>query len=72
MSELKVFVCIDHEGHEMEEVASVIFAHTELEARKLLEDELTEYGLKSNTWPFTLREINGTSPKAFILRDGAR
>ena len=68
MSGLKLFVCTDHAGRQPVGVASVVLAHTEYEARELLAAKLKEHGLPEK--PFTLRKLNNTAPKAFVLHDG--
>ena len=66
---MRVFVCTDHDGYYPVGVASVVVAVDEGEARSLLLAELTERGLRGNG-TFTLREINATAPRAFVLHDG--
>lgn len=66
---MNVYVCTDHDGHWPVGVASVVFANSETEARGLLAAELHEHGL-DETKRFTLRQLNPTNPKAFVLLDG--
>jgi len=65
---MNVYTCTDHDGHWVG-VASVVVAPSEEVARRLLLVELQSHGLKGNT-PFTLRQINITEPRAFVLQDG--
>jgi hypothetical protein len=65
---MKVWTCNDHDGHWVG-TASVIVADTEDQARELLKAELKEHGLDFHK-PFTLRRINTSRPKAFVLQDG--
>lgn len=65
---MKVYTCTDHDGHWVG-VASVVVAESEEFARRLLAVELQSHGLSGNK-PFTLREINITEPRAFVLQDG--
>jgi hypothetical protein len=68
MNGLKLFVCTDHAGHYPAGVASIVWAHTEFEARGLLTAALKAEGLPEK--PFTLRQIDTSRPKAVVLRDG--
>jgi hypothetical protein len=68
MTDLKLFVCLDHAGHQPVGVASIVLAHTEYEALKLLAAELLARGLMSRQ--FTLKQIDTSWPKAVVLRDG--
>lgn len=65
---LNVYTCNDHDGHWVG-AASVVVAETEEIARDLLKAELKEHGLDYHK-PFTLRRINTSHPKAFVLQDG--
>jgi hypothetical protein len=65
---MKVWTCTDHDGHWVG-VASVVVAPSEETAKQLLSIELRSHGLSGNK-PFTLREINITEPRAFVLQDG--
>jgi hypothetical protein len=65
---MKVYTCTDHDGHWIG-VASVVVAPSEEIARRLLLVELQQHGLKGSA-PFTLREINITEQRAFVLQDG--
>jgi hypothetical protein len=68
MTDLKLFVCLDHAGHRPVGVASIVLAHTEYEARKLLAAELLARDLMSKQ--FTLKKIDTSWPQAVILQDG--
>jgi hypothetical protein len=65
---MKIYTCVDHDGHWVG-VASVVVAVSEEEARRLLQVELRSHGLSGNK-PFTLHEINTTESRAFVLQDG--
>lgn len=66
---MNVYTCTDHDGHYPVGVSSLIVAENEAEARRLLIQELAEHGLKQTT-PFTLRLMNVSAPRAFVLQDG--
>ncbi len=66
---MKVWTCTDHDGHWPVGVASVVVADTEDQARELLKAEIKEHGLDHHK-PFTLRRINTSRPKAFVLQNG--
>jgi hypothetical protein len=66
---MKIFTCDDFKGHYSVGTSAVIVANDGAEADKLLRGELKEHGLETNGH-LTLREINITQPKAFILQDG--
>lgn len=68
---MKIFVCVDHDGHWPVPVASVVVAESEHDAVQLLDDAL----LKANLLPssesrYTLTEVDASSPRAVILSDG--
>lgn len=65
---MRVYTCVDHDGHWVG-VASVVVAPSEEIARRLLLVELNRHGLDGSK-PFHLREINITEPQAFVLQDG--
>lgn len=65
---MNVYTCTDHDGHWVG-VASVVVAPSEEIARRMLQVELQSHGLSGNK-PFTLRQINITEPRAFVLQDG--
>jgi len=65
---MNVYTCVDHDNHYVG-VASVVVAETEEQARDLLKAELRGHGLNPDV-PFTLRKINITDPRAFVLQDG--
>ena len=68
MTGLKLFACTDHAGKQPVGVASVVLAHTEYEARRLLTSALEAQGLPDKS--FTLRQLDASAPRAFVLRDG--
>ncbi len=65
---MKIYTCVDHDGHNPVGVASVIIAMSEGQARVLLAHELIERGL--DPVKFTLQELDITVPGAHILHDG--
>ncbi|MBM6595574.1 hypothetical protein [Microvirga pudoricolor] len=65
---MRAFTCTDHDGYWSVGVASVVIAADEDEARLLLTAELSKSGLHKE--PFTLQEIDLTTPQAIVLRDG--
>jgi hypothetical protein len=65
---LKLFVCTDHAGKQPVGVASVVLAYTEYDATRLLKNALEAQGLREK--PFTLRQLDASAPRAFVLRDG--
>lgn len=68
---LKLWTCVDHDGHNPVPRASVVFAATEEEARRLLDEQLKANGLKaSHEKPYTLIEVDMTGPKAIVLGNG--
>lgn len=69
MTGLQVFVCTDHDGHWPVGVCSIVVAFTEENAREMLQTELKTHGLDPRK-PFSLRRLNITNPKAFVLLDG--
>lgn len=64
---LHVYVSTDHDGRWPVGVASVVLAKNDVEARGLLDAELTARSLNP-TIPYTLKELRG--PVAVVLRDG--
>jgi hypothetical protein len=64
---MKVFTCTDHQGHYVG-VSSVIVAHDDSSARKLLADELINQHL--SPLDFTLVEVDTTKEIAIILQNG--
>lgn len=64
---LEVYTSADFTGHYPVGASAVVVAHSEDEARELLGAALKEHGLKFNG---TLRRINITTPRAFVLTDG--
>lgn len=70
MKDLKIYVCTDHDGFYPVGVASVVIAEDEPDARRLLNKELTDKGLRP--WAekdYTLQEVP-FQPIAIILCDG--
>lgn len=68
---MKLFTCIDHDGHWPVGVASIIVARNETEAKKLLDEVLHEDGLETfEKKPYTLQEIDLNKPKAVLLHSG--
>jgi len=67
---MNVYVCTDHKGHYPVGVSSLIVAENEDEARRLLIAELAEHSLKQGDKPFSLRLMNVSSPRAYVLQDG--
>ncbi len=65
---MKVFTCVDHDGHWSVGVASVVVAEDKEKASDLMAIELAENGLP--TTDFTLQEVDLSEEKAIILRDG--
>jgi hypothetical protein len=69
MATMKVFICIDHDGHWPVGVASVVAAQDEEQARELLAAELRTFGLKPERG-FTLQALDLSAPRARVLNDG--
>jgi len=68
---MNIYVCTNHDGFFPVGVASVVVANDEDEARNLLDTALHVHGLDPEKKPrYTLRKINSTEPRAFILLDG--
>lgn len=65
--DLHVYVSTDHDGAYPVGVASVVVARNPVEARGLLDAELTAKGLNPDL-PYTLVELRG--PVAMVLNDG--
>lgn len=65
--DLHVYVSTDHDVHWPVGGASVVVAKNPVEARGLLDAELTAHGLNPNE-PYTLVELRG--PVAMVLNDG--
>lgn len=66
---MKVYVCTDHEGFWPVGVASIVVANDGVEATELLYTALRARGLTQDI-PFTLCEVDTSTPKAEIFRDG--
>jgi hypothetical protein len=65
---MRVFTCSDYAGHYPVGTASVIVAPDEPSARDLLCRALTERGFNDHS--VSLTELDTSSPKAIVLRDG--
>lgn len=65
---MKVFTCVDHDGHWPVGVASVIIAEDASGAKELLSIELARRGLESED--FTLTEVSLCKEQAIVLQDG--
>lgn len=71
MPTLKVYVCTDHDLHYPVGCASVVVARDRRQARRLLDEQLRRRGLKGHAEePYTLVEVDVTTPQARVLRDG--
>ena len=68
MNGLKLFSCTDHAGVWPVGVASIVWAHTEFEARELPTKALKAEGLAEKL--FTLKQIDASRPQAVVLRNG--
>lgn len=66
---MRVFYSTDHDGHYPVGIASIVVAPNEDSARVILSEILKQHGLNGDK-PFTLTELNTTSPKVLVLRDG--
>lgn len=69
MTDLKVFVCTDHDGHWPVGVCSVVVAFTEDNAREMLQAALILDGLDPRK-PFTFQVLNTSNPQAIVLLNG--
>lgn len=69
MATVRVFTCIDHDGHYPVGVASVVAAPDEEQARALLAAELRTFGLKPERG-FTLQALDLSMPRVRVLNDG--
>lgn len=68
---MRIYTCTDHDLHYPVVCASVVVAANEADARKLLDDALVARGLLPFAKAeYSLVEMDTTSPKAVILRDG--
>ena len=65
---MKIYTCIDHAQHFPVGCASVVIASNRPQAKKLLDAELKEHGLKAGG--YTLQEIDVNRSQAIVLRDG--
>ena len=68
MNGLKLFVCTNHGAKYPMGVASIVLAHTEFDARRLLADEIDARGLPPKQ--FTHKRIDTSKPQAVVLQDG--
>jgi hypothetical protein len=68
---MKLWVCTDHDYYWPVGCASVVWAATEEDARKLLDAALIEAGLKNYSGkPYTLDERDISKPGADVLATG--
>lgn len=65
---LRVFTCTDHKGHWPVGTASVVIAHSEAEARQLLDAALLDQGLDLDA--YTMNEVPLHEPRALVLNNG--
>jgi hypothetical protein len=71
-SKMKIFTCTDHDGHNPVGVASVVIAKDRRAAKRLLDKELVDQGLKP--WKeekYTLTELWTGQEAALILHNGS-
>jgi hypothetical protein len=69
---LKLYVCTDHDKHQLEaKVASLMWAQNEEQARELLNTALEREGLRGyKMWRYRLELLDLSKPFADILNDG--
>lgn len=68
---MRLFVCTDHDLHYPVGCASVVLAEDEEQARDLLDAQLRKHGLKGHAdEPYTLQELDLSTPQAVVLNDG--
>lgn len=68
---MKVYTCTDHVYHWPVGVASVVVADNRHQAKELLIKALKEQGgLEQGTEPFTLQELDISTPNALVLLTG--
>lgn len=68
---MKVYICINHDGHYPVGVASVVVADNLTEAKALLDAALKEQGLKPYAESaYTLVRLDTDRPQAIILANG--
>jgi hypothetical protein len=67
---MRVWYCIDHDGHWPVGTASIAVAATEDEARADLIEELRKHGIRQPKGDFTLVELNTSQRGAVVLLDG--
>ena len=67
---MKVFWSTDFRGFYPVGTAAVVVARNEDEARRLLRQKILDHGLPDPFDEFTVTELDISSPKAVILRDG--
>lgn len=66
---MRIFTCIDFEGHYPVGTTAVVAATDATEARELLTAALNARGLVQDR-PVTIVEMDVTTPRAYVLRDG--
>lgn len=66
----RVWTCIDHDVINPVGGASVVVAHSEDEARELLDAALKAGGLKVDKYRYTLTPLDLTTSQAIVLRNG--
>lgn len=70
---MKCYICTDHDGFGFgtTNVASIVIAENEEDARGLLDEELVALELEPyKDFPYTLIEVGLSVAKAIILNDG--
>lgn len=68
---MRIYVCLDHDGHWPVGVASLVFANDEDQARQLLDEQLRVAHLKPYAdEPYTLVEMELFPARAMVLLDG--
>lgn len=65
---MKIFISDDFDGHWPVGTAAVVVAKNKISARKVLNKELVDCGLKRSE--FTLSEVNSKKEQAVIINDG--
>ena len=65
---MKVFYSVDFKGHWPVGTAALVIAKDAARARRLMGDELYRQGLPID--PFSLKELDTSSPSVIILNDG--
>ena len=67
---MKVYYCKSFTGRYPVGTAAIILANNIVEAKKLLEIELTNHGLEQEISYSQIMEIDRSRPQALILNDG--